>query len=72
MVEAKPQPEPTMEEITYKRRKRGGMREDQLKSLTVETIEYRLTPEEQVCPCCSGPLHEMTSEVRQELKIIPA
>ena len=71
MVEATA-PEPTMEEITYKRRKRQGKREEDLKDLPVETIEYRLSPEEQVCPCCNGPLHEMSSEVRQELKIILA
>jgi transposase len=71
--EAEPSlPEPTMEEITYRRRKRQGHREAQLKDLPVETIEYRLSPEEQVCPCCGGDLHEMSTEVRQELKIIPA
>ena len=43
-----------------------------LKDLPVETIEYRLPPEEQVCPNCGGPLHEMSTEVRQELKVIPA
>lgn len=71
-AEAKPAPEPTIEEITYKRRKRQGVREDQLKDLTVEIVEYRLNPEEQVCPCCSGALHEMSKEIRQELKIVPA
>jgi len=71
-AEAKPAPEPTMEEITYKRRKRQGKREEDLKDLPVEIIEYRLSPEEQVCPCCNGPLHEMSKEIRQELKIIPA
>lgn len=71
-VEAKPASEPTMEEIAYKRRKRQGKREEDLKDLTVETIEYRLPTEEQVCPCCGGALHEMSSEIRQELKIIPA
>jgi len=35
-------------------------------------IEYRLPEEEQVCPCCGGKLHEMSTEVREELKIIPA
>lgn len=65
-------PEPTMEEITYQRRKKQGRREAQIKDLPVETIEYRLSPEEQVCSCCGGDLHEMSTEVRQELKIIPA
>jgi transposase len=71
-VEAKPAPEPTIEEITYKRRKRQGKREEDLKDLPVEVIEYRLSLEEQICPCCSEPLHEMSTQVRQELKIVPA
>ncbi len=72
-AEAKPEvPEPTVEEITYQRRKRAGQREEMLKDLPVETIEYRLPEAERVCSCCGGPLHEMSTEVRQELKIIPA
>jgi transposase len=71
--EAKPEaPEPTIEEITYKRRKRQGQREEMFKDLPVETIEYRLSEEEQVCDICEGELHEMSKEVRRELKIIPA
>lgn len=64
-------PEPTMEEIIYRRRKKQGHREEQLKDLPVEIIEYRLPPEEQICSCCGLELHEMSTEVRQELKIIP-
>ncbi|QSQ08855.1 hypothetical protein H0A61_01200 [Koleobacter methoxysyntrophicus] len=72
-AEAKPDlEEPTVEEITYKRKKKSGKREEQLKDLPVETIEYRLPEEEQVCSCCGGALHEMGTEVRQELKVIPA
>jgi transposase len=71
--EAKPSlAEPTVEEITYRRRKKKGHREELLKDLPVETIEYRLSPEEQICSCCGESLHEMSTEVRQELKIIPA
>src|SRR5690606_23438621 len=71
--EAEPElKEPTVETITYKRRNRQGHREEMLKDLPVETIEYRLPPEEQVCPNCGGPLHEMSTEVRQELKVFPA
>jgi transposase len=71
--EAKPAKiEPTLEEITYTRRKQAGHREEQLKDLPVETIEYRLPPEEQVCSCCGNALHEMSTEVRQELKFTPA
>ena len=72
-MESKPsEPEPVMEEITYRRRKQKGKRDQQLKDLPVEKIEYRLPVEEQVCPCCSGDLHEMSTETRREIKIIPA
>src|SRR5699024_4638203 len=53
--------EPTVQEITYKR-----------KNLAMETIEYRLPTEEQVCSCCGGELHEMSTEVRKEIEVIPA
>ena len=71
-VEAKPEiPEPTLEEITYKRKKRKGHRDEMFEDLPVETIEYRLPEEEQVCDCCGGRLHEMSKEVRREIEIIP-
>ena len=71
-VEAKPTlAEPAVEEITYRRRKQVGHREDQLKDLPVETIEYRLAPEEQICNCCGNPLHEMRTEIRREIKVTP-
>jgi transposase len=63
--------EPTIETIIYKRRKQIGHRETMLENLPIETIEYRLSDEEKVCSC-GNPLHEMSTEVRQELKIIPA
>lgn len=72
-VEAKPEAEePKLETITYRRRKKRGQRETMLESLPVETIEYRLPAEEQACPECGSPLHEMSTEVRRELKVIPA
>lgn len=74
-VEVEAQPtlaEPTVETITYNRRKKCGHREALLENLPVETIEYRLPDEDQVCSCCGGALHEMSTEVRQELKVIPA
>ncbi|MCP3776765.1 IS66 family transposase zinc-finger binding domain-containing protein, partial [Paenibacillus sp. MZ04-78.2] len=63
-------PEPTVETVTYKRKKSVGAREAKLDSLPVETIEYRLSEDEQVCSCCGGKLHEMSTEVRRELTII--
>ncbi|AHM55814.1 transposase [Peptoclostridium acidaminophilum DSM 3953] len=65
--------EPTLETITYQRRKKQtGQRAELLKDLPVEVIEYRLEEHEQICPCCQGALHEMSTQIRQELKIIPA
>lgn len=67
--------EPTVETVTYERerkKKQKGQRDEQLKNLPVERIEYRLSEEEQVCSSCGGPTHEMSTEVRRELKIVPA
>lgn len=64
--------EPTVEEITYKRRKAKGKKDKMFEDLPVETVEYRLSEEEQACPQCSEHLHEMSKEVRKELKVIPA
>src|SRR5699024_9759647 len=64
--------EPTVETITYQRKKQCGQREQKLENLPTETMEYRLTDEEQVCSCCGGELHDMSTEVRKELKVIPA
>ncbi|WP_211295963.1 IS66 family transposase zinc-finger binding domain-containing protein, partial [Moorella stamsii] len=72
-VEARPEaPEPDLETITYQRRKGRTRREMNLEDLPIEIVEHRLPEEERVCPCCGGPLHEMSTEVRQELKVIPA
>lgn len=64
--------EPTIETITYKRKKAKGQRELMLENLPTETIEYRLSDEEQVCSCCGESLHEMSTKVRKELQVIPA
>lgn len=64
--------EPTMETITYRRRKQRGQREVMREDLPVETVEYHLPEQDRTWPSCSGPLHAMSTEVRQELKIIPA
>ncbi len=64
--------EPTVETITYRRKKQRGHREQNLENLPTETIEYRLCDEEQVCSSCDSELHEMSTEVRKELKVIPA
>ena len=65
--------EPTIETITYQRKKKqAGKRAEQLEDLPVEVIEYRLEDDELICSRCHGILHEMSTQIRQELKVIPA
>jgi transposase len=59
--------EPQTEQITYERRKQTGRREAQLDKLPVETVTYALDEAEQVCSCCGGALHEMSTETRNEV-----
>jgi len=65
-------PEPTVESITYQRKKKKGNREALLAELPVETIEYTLPEAEQTCLICGNAMHVMSKETRKELKIIPA
>lgn len=63
--------EASVEIITYERKKKQpGQRAELSKDLPVEIIEYRLSEDEKVCSCCNNNLHEMSTQVRQELKII--
>lgn len=64
--------EPDLEEITYKRRRSKGLNKESMADLPVEVIEYHLPEEERACPECQEELHEMSKEVRRELKVIPA
>ena len=70
--EANPKAEETTIEIaTHQRKKRGQNRED-LNDLPTETIHYRLDEEELSCETCGNDLHEMSTETRREIEIIPA
>ena len=66
--------EPALTEVEkhYRKKRRelpGNLPED----LPVEVVEHRLPDDQQNCPACEGPLHEMGKEVvRRELKLIPA
>ncbi|GEO27821.1 transposase [Alicyclobacillus acidoterrestris] len=73
-VEAQPEvEEPTIETVTYeRRRKQPGQRDEMLADLPVERIEYRLSEEERICACCNKRMDEMDTEIRRELKHIPA
>lgn len=63
--------QPPMEEITYSRRKQAGKREEDFSKLPVETVTYQLAEGEQVCECCGGALHEMSTETRSEIAVVP-
>lgn len=63
--------EPEMEKVTYERRKTSGKREVDLSELPVETITYQLAEGDQACACCGGALHEMSTETRSEIAVIP-
>jgi len=59
--------------ITYTRKPKSvGHRKEALENVPTEVIEYRLSEEEQVCSCCGGHMHEMGSDTREEIVIIPA
>lgn len=66
-----PEQEAPMEKVTYERRKPSGKREEDLSNLPVETVVYKLEEDEQICRCCGGSLHEMTTETRSEIAIVP-
>lgn len=55
-----------------RKRKQVGHREEMLKDMPIETIEHRLPQEELVCSACGNPMHEMSTQVREELVIVPA
>lgn len=67
--------EPTMEKITYSRKKPASASRS-WNSSRWETIHYDLSEDKRSCACCGGSLHEMSTETRTEtrteLKLIPA
>ena len=66
-------PEPTLEQITYVRRKRTGKKEEDLSGLPAEKVVHTIPEEERICPECGGVMHVMGhSEPRREIEIIPA
>ena len=70
IAEAGPVDEQIRQTISYERKKPG--RRPIPKDLPIERIEYRLSEAEQICECCGLPLHEMSTEVRHEVKLVPA
>ena len=70
IAEAGPVEEAIRQTITYERKKPG--RKPIPKNLPMERIEYRLPEEEQICTACGCHLHEMSEELRHEVKLVPA
>ena len=64
--------EPETEEITYKRKKQKGKREQDLSGLPAERVEHELPPEERKCPECGDVMKDIGVHVRRSLKLIPA
>ena len=64
--------EPTIEEITYTRRKQKATKEENLEDLVTETVEHELSGAELDCPQCGDSMTEIKVEERYEIKIIPA
>lgn len=58
--------------ISVRKPKSTGHREKMLEDLPVEVVEHKLTEDDQVCKVCGGHLHEMSTQVREEIEIIPA
>ena len=65
-------PEPVLEEITYKRKKRVGKRGEDLSGLPKERIDYELTESERACPECGETMEDIGVTVRDEIVIVPA
>ncbi len=63
--------EPTFEKITYERRKKRKSKEETLKDLPVEKIEYTLSEEERLCPHGHGPLQVIGQVITKEIAIKP-
>jgi len=64
--------EPDIEQITYDRKKGRSKTRKTYDELPIEEIHYDLSEEEKTCSKCGNLMHVMKTEVRKELKVIPA
>jgi len=65
-------PETEVEEITYKRKKQKGKREEDLSNLPVVRIEHELPESKCTCPECGTKMRDIGVNIRREIEIIPA
>ena len=65
-------PEPELEEITYKRKKQKGKREEDISNLPVVRVDYELPEDERNCPECGNMMKDIGVTVRKSVEIIPA
>ena len=64
--------EPEIEEISYKRKKRIGKRDEDLSGLPVERIDYELPADKRGCPECGETMKDIGVDMRRDLKLVPA
>lgn len=72
MIADKEVPEADVTEVVFNRSVKKSSMKDKLGDIPVERIEYTLSEDEQVCPVCDHDLHQMSTQIRRELKVIPA
>ncbi|MFR8266679.1 MAG: transposase [Clostridia bacterium] len=66
-------PEPDMAKVAPpKKKKTKGGKLRMVSGLPKETIDFRLSEEEQICPECGEKLTEVRKTIRRELIVIPA
>lgn len=67
------EPEPKLEEITYRCRKSKKRNQNEIYGdLPIEEIVYDIPEEEKICEKCGSEISFMKYEIRKELKIVPA
>ena len=67
-----PPPPAEVEEVTVKRKKRVGKREEDLANLPTERIDHELPENERNCPECATSMRDIGVKLRHEIDIIPA
>ena len=73
MINEEPNPEDFPDADEKKKSKHKGRGKGKnLDNLVTTTETFELSAEEQFCPECGSPLHEVKEEVRTEIEVIPA